>query len=255
MNSSKMIYLILSLGIILFSFFNLFAQRIKIETITWQGEKVEVVKGTIIVKLADPTGKAQFKNDIASLNFKVIHEPDKQGIAVLHIPQDETIENSFEKLKKIENLQYIEPDFVDRLFVTPNDTYYSNQWAHPKINSPSAWDIETGSNSILTVSSGITLQLNSGVTLKMASGKKLAVNGTIDADNVTFESQSGSWYGIEFINASSNSQIWYCTIEDATVGIHLNNTGLFLGCNEINNNTTGLLFNSGSDGKISNSEI
>ena len=161
MNSSRKRCLFLTFVFVLFSFSTLFAQRInKIETIIWQGEKTEVVDGTIIVKLADTEKKGEFKNDIESLNFKFIREPDKRGVAILHIPQDATIVNSIEKLKKIENLQYVEPDFISRISVIPNDPYYSSQWAHQKINSPLAWNIETGSNSTIVgiLDTGISIE-------------------------------------------------------------------------------------------------
>jgi len=118
--------------------------------------------------------------------------------------------------------------------------------------------VSSGTHNIasnLTVGSGITLDVQSGVTLRFASGTKLAVTGVLDADNVTFEAQSGTWYGIEFTDASSSSMIRYCTIEDATVGVHMNNTDIYLLGNDINNNTTGLLFNSGSDGVANSNEI
>ncbi|MCU0645205.1 MAG: hypothetical protein MUC94_13210, partial [bacterium] len=110
-------------------------------------------------------------------------------------------------------------------------------------------------NDNATVPNGVTLDLSSDAVLEFASGKKLAVNGLLDAQYATFQAQSGTWYGIEFTNASYNSMIQYCTIEDATVAVHMNNTHVYLGSNIIQNNTTGLLFNSGSDGVANNNQI
>lgn len=109
--------------------------------------------------------------------------------------------------------------------------------------------------SSVTVPSGITLTVEPGATINVPSGKKIAVSGKLLANDATFTSVSGIWYGIEFTNASYNSMIQYCTIEDATVGVHMNNTDIYLLGNDINNNTTGLLFNSGSDGVSNNNQI
>ena len=48
------------------------------------------------------------------------------------------------------NLEYVGPDYITTLAKTPNDTYYASyQWGLPKINAPAAWDITTGSSSVL----------------------------------------------------------------------------------------------------------
>lgn len=53
-------------------------------------------------------------------------------------------------------IAYAEPDYRYSVWVaprdaavTPNDPGYSSQWAHPKINSPQAWDITQGSASVV----------------------------------------------------------------------------------------------------------
>ncbi len=56
-----------------------------------------------------------------------------------------SIFNSFEEV------EYAEPKSLHRLFLNPNDQYYSssNQWNLFKINAAQAWDISTGSPSIV----------------------------------------------------------------------------------------------------------
>jgi hypothetical protein len=41
--------------------------------------------------------------------------------------------------------QYVEPDWLCFPIATPNDPYYNQQWHHPKIDCPQAWDTFTGS--------------------------------------------------------------------------------------------------------------
>jgi len=53
------------------------------------------------------------------------------------------------KLNSDPAVLYAEPNFFCRSFVTPNDPYYNSQWAHDKIQSASAWDISTGSDTIV----------------------------------------------------------------------------------------------------------
>jgi len=105
-------------------------------------------------------------------------------------------------------------------------------------------------NNDMTINNGVTLVLKPGVTLRFASGKKLRVNGTLKASSsgITFQSQSGTWYGIEFYYGYSYSKIQGCTIKDAQYGIRMIHTNVDLNDNTIRNNQTGLLFENYSDG-------
>ena len=42
-----------------------------------------------------------------------------------------------------------EPNYIQRAYATPADQYYRLQWHYPLINLPAAWDITTGSNSVI----------------------------------------------------------------------------------------------------------
>ncbi|MFN8492968.1 MAG: hypothetical protein U0350_35525 [Caldilineaceae bacterium] len=53
-------------------------------------------------------------------------------------------------------LEYVEPDTVQHIMLTPNDSDYTNQWNYQAptgsaygINLPTAWDITTGSSSVV----------------------------------------------------------------------------------------------------------
>ncbi|MBN1922245.1 MAG: S8 family serine peptidase [Anaerolineae bacterium] len=53
-----------------------------------------------------------------------------------------------EQLSRDPRVEYAEPDYIYRALGAPNDPYYSNQWAHTRMNSAAAWDISTGSNTV-----------------------------------------------------------------------------------------------------------
>ncbi|MDI6751315.1 MAG: S8 family serine peptidase [bacterium] len=44
---------------------------------------------------------------------------------------------------------YAEPNYIRHICGTPNDTYFGNQWGLPKIQAPSAWDIEKGTETVI----------------------------------------------------------------------------------------------------------
>ena len=45
--------------------------------------------------------------------------------------------------------EYAVPNWICYPLETPNDTYYPDQWHHPQINSPQAWDITHGDASVI----------------------------------------------------------------------------------------------------------
>jgi parallel beta-helix repeat protein len=124
-------------------------------------------------------------------------------------------------------------------------------------------DVLTGTYNIasnLTISSGVTLQIASGSTLNFTGNYKLRVEGTLNADGVTFTRSGGQWYGIEFYggsgtvngctieNASYGAYVyacWYpyitrCTIQNNTTGIASIGSSHLVGSNYITGNTYGV---------------
>lgn len=46
-------------------------------------------------------------------------------------------------------VEYAEPNFIRHAFALPNDTFYPLQWHYQLMNLPQAWDVTTGSNSVI----------------------------------------------------------------------------------------------------------
>jgi hypothetical protein len=70
----------------------------------------------------------------------------------------------------------------------------------------------------VTVASGAALTIDPGAIVKFSPGTSLTVNGTVSANSVTFQAQSGTWYGIT-VNGAQVSSFQNCTIKDGTYGI------------------------------------
>lgn len=54
-----------------------------------------------------------------------------------------------ENLLATAHVQYAEPDVLQRMFRTPNDSQFSSQWDKTIMGSPAVWDFTTGSPSII----------------------------------------------------------------------------------------------------------
>lgn len=83
----------------------------------------------------------------------------------------------------------------------------------------------------ITNISGKTLTFQSGCTVNFSTGTSLTVNGTLNAvgassSRITLNRSgtSGKWGGIQF-NSGSYGYVQYCNINNASVGIYLNNNG------------------------------
>lgn len=61
----------------------------------------------------------------------------------------ENVLKTISKLEKDENIIYAGPDYFMTICERANDTYYSDQWGLQIIQAPFAWNITTGSNSVV----------------------------------------------------------------------------------------------------------
>jgi len=71
----------------------------------------------------------------------------------------------------------------------------------------------------LTIPTNYSLTTAPSITVKIPSGKKITVNGILSTtgssnNEITFEAQSSTWYGIE-VNSTGHFNPTYCNFEDA----------------------------------------
>lgn len=65
-----------------------------------------------------------------------------------------------QQLRGDPDVEYAEPNFINRAFAVPNDQYYSLQWHYPLIRLPEAWDVTKGDPSVIVavIDTGILAQ-------------------------------------------------------------------------------------------------
>ncbi len=88
-------------------------------------------------------------------NLRITKHINDLGISLI-TSETESTEDLIKKLQKDENVKYAEPNFIKTPSHTPNDTYFSSQWAHYRsddhdIDTADAWDSESSSASNITV--------------------------------------------------------------------------------------------------------
>ena len=99
-----------------------------------------------------------------------------------------------EALNNNPNIEYAEPNYIVQELLTPNDTGYIGQWALKKIQAAQAWDITTGSSSIVVavIDSGLYTEHEDIKGKVWLNSDETAGNG-IDDDNNGFIDDVNGW--------------------------------------------------------------
>lgn len=99
------------------------------------------------------------------------------GLHLVRAPGEPNAELMAQMLARQPEVEWAEPNYLLRLHSTPNDSAYSRQWNLDLINMPSAWDINPGGSSAVTVA-----VLDSGLTTVTRSYAFPLWNGSSFAD-------------------------------------------------------------------------
>ncbi|MBX7133029.1 MAG: S8 family serine peptidase [Fimbriimonadaceae bacterium] len=78
---------------------------------------------------------------------------------IIRVPQGETENSMSLKLMRTGDYQYAEPNWICYPLRIPNDAMYGQQWHHPVIKAPQAWDTVIGlaSQTVAVVDTGIDI--------------------------------------------------------------------------------------------------
>lgn len=128
----------------------------------------EVPQSETKKKYADEHLLVMFKKDVTKDKKDKIH--DKYGseklyvyenfpLELIKIKKDLTVEEAITLYMTEQDVDFAEPDFLADYEAEPNDPYFQNglQWGPSKVLAPSAWNISTGSQSVVaaTIDTGL----------------------------------------------------------------------------------------------------
>ncbi len=141
----------------------------------------EFVAGEVLVRfragvLANTVASAPARYDAAYVR-SLYNSP----VQLWRVPQGQELA-LIERLQADPDVEYAEPNYVYHAYVSPNDLYYGDQWAHTRMQSPAAWDIITGTTTIVIaiLDSGID-ETHPDLAGKIVAGYDTTVNPP-DAD-------------------------------------------------------------------------
>ncbi len=75
-----------------------------------------------------------------------------ERIFVVNLTDNEDVIAVIESLNNLDDVEYAEAMYIRELYDTqmiPNDAYYDQSWHHPVVSMPEAWDIQTGSDTVV----------------------------------------------------------------------------------------------------------
>jgi subtilisin family serine protease len=136
-----------------------------IATAEWEGRQIRYYTDRVVVKLKAPEDSSKTFDDVY---YDVVQDipdgelqrpPSPSGRMVCRIAEEADPVEVASKLNERDDVEWAEPDVVDHAAVTPSDTRFGEQWGLTKMNAPAAWDLETGSPSVLIgiIDSGISM--------------------------------------------------------------------------------------------------
>jgi len=105
----------------------------------------------------------------------------------VRISSETDVEDAVARLAQVDSVELAEPNRWRETMVTPNDPQFGSQWGLTKINAPAAWDISTGSSSVVV---GV---IDSGCDLDHPELAPLLVNGFDMVDLGTNPTPPAGW--------------------------------------------------------------
>lgn len=191
------------------------------------------VKDEVLVKF-DPSFESEAIASVHSrLNTTVLESLGQTGWQRIRIADGRSIETAISQYKKFPAVIAAQPNFYYELTAVPNDPQYSNAglWGLPKISAPVAWDITTGSNTVIVavIDTGMRLGHEDLAANLWVNPGEIAGNG-IDDDGNGFIDDVHGW-DFRFDASSPADQHGHGTHVAGTIGAVGNNATGIVGVN------------------------
>jgi subtilisin family serine protease len=118
----------------------------------------EFVPGEILAKFKSGASPASVRAALSAQDARAAGEVPALGVQRLRVPEGRELA-IIAALRHHPLVEYVEPNYIIRAILIPNDPYFSSQWGLTKIGALQAWDVSTGSPdlTIAIVDSGIDL--------------------------------------------------------------------------------------------------
>lgn len=125
-----------------------------------QPQEPEFVKGEVLVKFKPTISIEAMDALVTEMGAQTVHVFSEIGVRKMQLPAQVSVKDAVEKFKASPNVAYAEPNYIYHTFGYPNDPDFTKLWGlhnigqtggqdDADIDALEAWDVETGSDSVL----------------------------------------------------------------------------------------------------------
>lgn len=146
----RKIFIPLVLSILIFALIGAYQDR----------KQPEFVEGELIIKWKSEITAEAIPDILSATGAQVVKEFPGVGVQVVKLPETLSVEKAVKEFKARGEIAFAEPNYIVHTFGVPNDPDFSKCWglnntgqtggkADADIDAPEAWDVQTGSDTVL----------------------------------------------------------------------------------------------------------
>lgn len=115
------------------------------------------VEGELLVKYKSSVSTRSRALHMGSVGASLIRNLGYPGIEQVKLPSGLPVEEGAALFSQSPDVEYAEPNYIIKAAATPNDPRFGELWGLARINAPPAWDMTTGSASVIiaVIDSGV----------------------------------------------------------------------------------------------------
>ena len=115
------------------------------------------VKGELLVKYKPGSTVRESRRSMERVGARALERFERLGWVRMRLPAGMSSEEATRAFQNFPEVEAVQPNFYYNLLATPNDASFGSLWGMTKISAPAAWDLSTGSSSVVVavIDSGV----------------------------------------------------------------------------------------------------
>lgn len=161
-------------------------------------------EGEVIIKFK--TTALVSDTTFAHAGLRILNSFDAIGVYQCAITDGQSVTDALIKCNAQAEVEYAEPNYIYRTFVTPDDPRFSELYGMTIIDGPEAWDVQTGSQSVIVgvIDTGVDTgheDLENNIWKNPGESGNGKENNGVDDDGNGFVDDFRGW---DFLNNDNN---------------------------------------------------
>jgi subtilisin family serine protease len=189
-----------------------------------QKSKEVYVKNELLVKLKDGTASRAASEIHQFTGAIVVEEFPDLGWQRIELPIGMSVSNAERRYKNLIDVETAQPNYYYHLLATPNDSQYASLYGMTRISAPQAWDLQTGSSTVVVadIDTGMKLNHEDLIDNLWVNTGETAGNNIDDDANGYIDDVNG--YDFFFNDSNPTDENGHGTHTAGTIGAKGNNT-------------------------------